>query len=107
MDALRDALAPGSYLVMAHTSLGIPTPGTAEIVEVLNSVLEEPYIPRTEREIIHHLEGFDLLDPGLVPIERWPRRRPAVPPRRPAHLTLRRRRPETLTTRRLRGLDVA
>jgi hypothetical protein len=71
IDALRDALVAGSYVVMAHTSLDIPTPGTAEIIAVLNSVLEEPYISRTEREIIHYLEGFDLLDPGLAPIERW------------------------------------
>jgi len=69
--ALRDTLVAGSYVVMACTSLDIPTPGTAETIAVLNSVLEEPYIPRTEREIAHHLEGFDLLDPGLVPIERW------------------------------------
>ena len=71
IDALRDALVAGSYVLMAHTSLDIPTPGTAEIIAVLNSVLEEPYISRTEREILHYLEGFDLLDPGLVPIERW------------------------------------
>lgn len=71
IDALRDALATGSYVVMAQTSLDIPTPGTAEIIAVLNSVLEEPYIARTHSEITHHLEGFDLLDPGLVPIERW------------------------------------
>ena len=69
--ALRDTLAAGSYIVMAQTSLDIFAHGTAEVVEVLNAVLEEPYIARTEAEIAHHLEGFDLLDPGLVPIEQW------------------------------------
>jgi hypothetical protein len=71
IDAVRGALAPGSYVVMAQTSLDIPTPGTAEIVEVLNATLEEPYIARSRDQIAHHLAGFDLLDPGLVPIERW------------------------------------
>jgi hypothetical protein len=71
VDALREALAPGSYVVMAQTSLDIYAEGAAEVVEMLNSVLEEPYIARTEAEIAHHLEGFDLLDPGLVPIEQW------------------------------------
>jgi hypothetical protein len=56
---------------MAQTSLDIFARGAAEVVELLNSVLEEPYVARTESEIAHHLEGFDLLDPGLVPIEQW------------------------------------
>jgi hypothetical protein len=71
VDVLRDALSTGSYVVMAQTSLDIHAVGTAEVVEVLNAVLDEPYIARSETEIAHHLEGFDLLEPGLVPIERW------------------------------------
>lgn len=71
VDALHDTLAAGSYVVMAQTSLDIFARGTAEVVDVLNAVLDEPYIARTEAEIAHHLEGFDLLDPGLVPIEQW------------------------------------
>ena len=71
IDVLRATLVPGSYLVMAQTSLDIHAVGAAEVVELLNSMLEEPYLPRTEREIAHHLEGFDLLDPGLVPVEDW------------------------------------
>jgi hypothetical protein len=71
VDALRGALASGSYMVMAQTSLDIYAEGAAEVVEMLNGALEEPYIARTREEIAHHLEGFDLLDPGLVPIEQW------------------------------------
>jgi hypothetical protein len=71
VDALRATLVSGSYVVMAQTSLDIFAHGTAEVVEMLNSMLEEPYVARTESEIAHHLEGFDLLDPGLVPIEQW------------------------------------
>lgn len=71
IDALRDTVAGGSYVVMAQVSLDIYAVGAAEVVEVLNAVLDEPYLPRTKAEIAHHLEGFDLLDPGLVPIEQW------------------------------------
>jgi hypothetical protein len=71
LDALRSALAPGSYMVMAQTSLDIYAVGTAEVIEMLNSVLEEPYVARTEAEIAHHLEGYELVEPGLVPVERW------------------------------------
>jgi hypothetical protein len=77
IDALRDILVAGSYVVMAQLSLDIFAIGTAEVVELLNATLDEPYIARTRDQIAHHLEGFDLLDPGLVPIERW---RPAGDP---------------------------
>jgi hypothetical protein len=71
MGALRTALATGSYVVVAQISLDIYCIGTAEAVEFLNSVLDEPYIARGKSEIAHHLESFELLDPGLVPIEQW------------------------------------
>jgi hypothetical protein len=71
VDALRAALVAGSYVVMAQISLDIFAIGTAEVVARLNRVLDEPYIARTRDEIAHHLDGFDLLDPGLVPIEQW------------------------------------
>jgi S-adenosyl methyltransferase len=71
VDALRGALAAGSYLAMAQTSLDIYAEGAADVVALLDAVLEEPYIARTKDEIAHHLEGFNLLDPGLVPIEHW------------------------------------
>lgn len=71
IDALRDALVAGSYVVMAQVSLDIFAIGTAEVVALLNATLDEPYIARPRAEIAHHLAGFDLLDPGLVPIEQW------------------------------------
>ena len=71
VDTLRDAVVPGSYVVMAQISLDIHAIGAAEAFELLNSVLDEPYIARSRDAIAGHLEGFDLLDPGLVPIEQW------------------------------------
>ncbi|HEY8545963.1 MAG TPA: SAM-dependent methyltransferase [Acidimicrobiales bacterium] len=71
MDSLRSSLVGGSYVVMAQSSLDIYAEGAAEVVELLNQMLDEPYVVRTEREIAHHLEGFDLLEPGLVPVEQW------------------------------------
>jgi hypothetical protein len=71
IDTLRDRLVSGSYLVMAQASLDIYAEGAAEVVEMLNSFLDDPYLPRSEAEILHHLEGFELLDPGLVPVELW------------------------------------
>jgi hypothetical protein len=71
VDALRNALVPGSYLVMAQTSLDIPADGTERVIALLNTVLDEPYVARSREQIAGHLEGFELLEPGLVPIELW------------------------------------
>jgi hypothetical protein len=71
VDDLRDATVPGSYLVLAHTSLDIETEGTAEVIELLNAAIDESYVSRTEAEIAGLLAGLDLLDPGLVPVEHW------------------------------------
>ena len=71
VDELRATLVTDSYMVMAQTSLDIFAQGTADVIELLNSALDEPYVARSRSEIAHHLDGFDLLDPGLVPVEQW------------------------------------
>jgi hypothetical protein len=71
LDVLRATLVTGSYMVMAQVSLDIYALGAAEVVALLDSMLDEPYIARPREQILHHLEGYDLLEPGLVPIEHW------------------------------------
>jgi hypothetical protein len=68
---LRDAIVSGSHLVLTHTSLDIASERTAKLLERLNQSLDEPYTTRTEAEILELLDGFELLSPGLVPMERW------------------------------------
>ena len=69
--ALRGRLGPGSHLIVAHTSLDIPARGTAEVMELLNTVLDDPYVSRSESEVAAFLDGFDVLPPGIVPVEHW------------------------------------
>jgi hypothetical protein len=71
VDALRNTLVPGSYLVLAETSLDIPADGTENVIALLNTMLDEPYVARPREQIAGHLAGFELLEPGLVPIEEW------------------------------------
>lgn len=71
IDTLRNTLVPGSYLVLAETSLDIPADGTDKVIATLNTMLDEPYVARPREQIAGHLEGFELLEPGLVPIEAW------------------------------------
>lgn len=71
VDELRAAVVPGSALVLAHTSVAIGTEGTAKLIEMLDAALDERYVSRDEAEVARLLEGFDLVEPGLVPVERW------------------------------------
>lgn len=71
VDELRDALAPGSCLVFAHTSLDLAPEGTAKAIARFNEILDEPYVARTAAQISRLLEGFELIEPGLVPIADW------------------------------------
>jgi SAM-dependent methyltransferase len=70
---LRDALAPGSLLVLTHASYeGIPLPpGRAEgAVDVYKSI-RNPLIMRSRDEIARFFEGYDMVEPGLVPMPNW------------------------------------
>ncbi|MGY6019757.1 SAM-dependent methyltransferase [Streptomyces spinosirectus] len=70
---LRDALAPGSLLVLTHASYeGIPLPAerAAGTVDVYKDI-RNPLIMRSRDEIARFFEGYDMVEPGLVPMPRW------------------------------------
>ncbi|GAA0650077.1 SAM-dependent methyltransferase [Streptomyces thermocarboxydovorans] len=76
---LREALAPGSMLVLTHASYeGIPLPperagGAVDVYKAIRN----PLIMRSREEIARFFEGYDMVEPGLVPPPRW---RPDSPP---------------------------
>jgi hypothetical protein len=80
---LRDALAPGSYLVVSHgTTEG--QPDVAQAVEkVYNRSVATPLHLRSAEGIRRFFDGFDLLDPGLVFIPEWRPDDPADIPAEP------------------------
>ncbi|MFI9600127.1 SAM-dependent methyltransferase [Streptomyces sp. NPDC052043] len=70
---LRDALAPGSLLVLTHASYeGIPLPETRSrsLVDVYKDI-RNPLIMRSREEIARFFEGYDMVEPGLVPMPNW------------------------------------
>ncbi|WP_405877850.1 SAM-dependent methyltransferase [Streptomyces sp. NBC_01136] len=70
---LRDALAPGSLLVVTHASYeGIPLPEerAAGAVDVYKDI-RNPLIMRSREEIARFFEGYDMVEPGLVPMPIW------------------------------------
>jgi SAM-dependent methyltransferase len=68
---LRDALAPGSYLVLCHgTDEGKPA-----VMEAMDKVYKGS-VPskggaRSRADILRFFDGFELVDPGLVYIPLW------------------------------------
>ncbi|MGW7203375.1 SAM-dependent methyltransferase [Streptomyces sp. NPDC054837] len=70
---LRDALAPGSLLVLTHASYeGIPLPAerAAGTVDVYKDI-RNPLIMRSRDDIARFFEGYDMVEPGLVPMPHW------------------------------------
>jgi SAM-dependent methyltransferase len=68
---LRDALAPGSYLVLAHAT-NASRPVVAQAAEkVYNSSVSAQAQMRSHEEILRFFDGFELVDPGLVYVPLW------------------------------------
>jgi SAM-dependent methyltransferase len=68
---LRDALAPGSYLVISHgTNEDQPTVATA-IEKVYNRGVAMALHLRSHQEILRFFDGWPAVDPGLVYIPQW------------------------------------
>jgi SAM-dependent methyltransferase len=68
---LRDALAPGSYLVLSHgTTEDRPTVARAA-EKVYDQAVAAPLRMRSRAELLPLFEGFELLEPGLVPLPHW------------------------------------
>ncbi|MEU9991806.1 SAM-dependent methyltransferase [Streptomyces sp. NPDC007971] len=70
---LREALAPGSLLILTHASYeGIPlTPERAEGAVDVYRDIRNPLIMRSRDEIARFFEGYDMVEPGLVQMPHW------------------------------------
>ena len=67
----RDAMAPGSYLVISHAS-GDTSPDAARLVEAYRAArASAPVVLRTRAEITRLFDGFELIEPGLVHLPQW------------------------------------
>jgi trans-aconitate methyltransferase len=83
--ALREAMAPGSYLVVSHiTADGISQAEADQVISIMRQQMADPPTLRTHAQVLRLLDGFDLLEPGLVPVHRW-RPDDTDPPQLPWH----------------------
>jgi hypothetical protein len=82
----RDALVPGSYLVLCHaTSEGRPEVAQAIEKVYARSVGAQGRI-RSRAEIVRFFDGFDLVYPRLVYMPEWRPDSPADVPGDPSQL---------------------
>jgi hypothetical protein len=83
MATLRDALVPGSYLVICH-SCRDANPGMASPAEAAyRSRVAGQLCIRTREEIAGLFDGFDLVEPGLVWLPEWRPDSPSDVPENP------------------------
>ncbi|SNS59447.1 S-adenosyl methyltransferase [Streptosporangium subroseum] len=70
--SVREALSPGSYLVLSHGFAGYSGQETQEKAqEVYVSTATGSITSRSPAQIAAYLEGLDVLPPGIVPVEAW------------------------------------
>ena len=69
---LRDAIAPGSYLALSHigTEFFPDKQALAQAVAVYERASERVW-PRSWDQVLGFFDGFELLEPGLVPKHQW------------------------------------
>lgn len=71
MRGLRDAVAPGSYLVVSHASYDDLPADVRERLEGLYTRTPTPVRSRTREQIAGFFAGFELVEPGLVYVPAW------------------------------------
>ena len=69
---LREALAPGSYLVISHITADDLAPDVAsEGREIYSTTSLGSITPRSPERIASCFDGWDVLEPGLVDVNQW------------------------------------
>jgi S-adenosyl methyltransferase len=68
---LVDAAPSGSYLAISHLASDIQPEATAEFERRMNEQGAETYQFRSYAEVSRFFDGLDLVDPGLVRLDRW------------------------------------
>ncbi len=79
--AFRDAVAPGSYLILSHATMDGAPPREAARTGDAKAVYDKataPLIMRGAGQVSRLLDGFSLVEPGLVHVTAW---RPDAPTR--------------------------
>jgi hypothetical protein len=67
---LRDALTPGSYVVISHGTTDGQPPHVADAMHHYAQTTAD-FQPRSHAEVLQFFDGLDVVDPGLVHVPQW------------------------------------
>jgi transcriptional regulator with XRE-family HTH domain len=67
----RDALCPGSFLVLSHVTGDEREAGTLTEVDNVYKNANAPLVMRSRAEIARFFNGFELVEPGVVFLSQW------------------------------------
>jgi hypothetical protein len=70
-DRLKEVLAPGSYLLIAHAASDIEAAAVAAMASDYNERGALPITPRSRQQVTRFLDGLTLAGPGVAPVGRW------------------------------------
>ncbi|WP_433236808.1 SAM-dependent methyltransferase [Streptosporangium sp. CA-135522] len=69
---LRDSVAAGSHLVIAHAVFDTRPEAAGPLVDIYREVLgRSEDASRTRNQVLRFFDGMELVDPGLVYIRQW------------------------------------
>jgi hypothetical protein len=68
---LMEPLASGSYLVLAHTTGELGTPGMQEAAELYNQTSSVKVTLRDKADVARFFDGMELVEPGITPVGVW------------------------------------
>jgi O-methyltransferase involved in polyketide biosynthesis len=69
---LAEAVPPGSYIAISHTSSEIDPEAMGELIRRMNEHMAEPDLVGRDRETVaRFFDGLDLVEPGVVKVTEW------------------------------------
>jgi O-methyltransferase involved in polyketide biosynthesis len=68
---LLGAAPPGSYLAISHLASDISVAQVSEMKARLDRMMYQQGSYRTQAEVARFFDGLELVEPGVVPIQKW------------------------------------
>ncbi|MBG0831578.1 SAM-dependent methyltransferase [Planomonospora sp. ID67723] len=69
--AVRERLAPGSWIVISHACRDAVSPAALDVVKTVYAETGTPITPRPFSEILALFDGLGVVDPGVVEVSQW------------------------------------
>jgi len=71
LDRYKEVLAPGSALILTHGTGELMDPEVAAAISSTYTQAGLNIVSRTRAQVQRFFDGFDLVEPGVVPVHEW------------------------------------